>query len=144
MHVLEAGGRRGPGKISSGRNKLTLGSLSTSLRLEVAWGLGKSSAGKNRCFWLFPKFRQIDWFLICNFCAKFKWTQSTQNMSKEGWEVTVNKFRTGLVLNIGGRWHFLSISSRQKSSEKVKNGRFLYSEATADCFDQIEIFHLPT
>jgi hypothetical protein len=58
---------RGPGKISSGKNKSTLGSWSTSLRLEVAGGLGKSSDGKNLLFFflfdvfdLFPNFRQID------------------------------------------------------------------------------------
>jgi hypothetical protein len=57
-------------------------------------------------------------------------------MSKEGFEgvrntcfselknVTVDKFRAGLVLNVVQ--NSLSISSRQKSSEKVKNGRFLF------------------
>jgi hypothetical protein len=98
---------------------------------------------------------QADWLIFnTNFCARFKLTQSTQNMSKEGWEVKVDKFLAGLVLNVGRRWNFLSISSRQKSSEKVKKRasaqnakkrpRFLYFEATADFFARINIFHLPT
>jgi hypothetical protein len=56
--------------------------------------------------------------------------------------VIVDKFRAGLVLNVGR--NFISISSRQKSSEKVKNGRFLYFEATAEFFAGFDTFHLPT
>jgi hypothetical protein len=59
-HLLEAGGRHGAGKIFSGRNKSTLGSCSTSLRLEVDGWLGKRSAGKNRLSFFFLKFRLID------------------------------------------------------------------------------------
>jgi hypothetical protein len=102
-------------------------------------------------FWTIPEI-QADW-QICNahFCAEFKSTRSTQNMSKESWEgacntcfselksdnVTVDNFRPGLVLNVDRQWNFLSIYSRQKSSEKVKIYNFFILKPQRICLPEL-------
>jgi hypothetical protein len=85
-HVLEAKGRLGAGEEPRGQE-------STWIDCSFFFLM----------FLTFPEI-QADW-LIFNmiFWRKFKPTQSTQKMSKEGWEVTVDKFCAGLELNVGRR-----------------------------------------
>jgi hypothetical protein len=145
-HVLKADGRRRSGKDLLREEQVNSGVVEHVLEAGGRQRAGKTSAGKNGLFF-FP-FDVLDFsrnsgrltYFYTNFCAKFKSTQSTQKHVKrrlkrlrrrekalevvrntcvrELKNVPFDKYFAGLVLYVGP--NFFSITSRQKSSEKMK------------------------
>jgi hypothetical protein len=147
-HVLEAEGRQRAGKDLLREEQVHSGVVEHVLE---AGGCRRAGEELRRqeftflfsfwCFWLVPEF-PADWLIFkTNFGAKLKIdainpkaSQKKAEEAEKAWEgvsntcfselnnVTVDAFCVCLVLHVGR--NFLSISSRQKSSEKWKTDDF--------------------